>query len=234
MMFRTSYINFENFYNTSRYSECDFLEELILKENLDILFITNYVNYSFDFDVDCILDNVFYNELETKYDIYKGEIINKICNIIIVKKKIGKFQYCHEKFYKEFKIKPLILKSDSEDSINKNTLMCIDFSNKNFLGKQNTLIYNSSIIKYLQKAKYIIVGGLFEFRLKYLFKFINNTYNINYSNHELKFGIYCKNNKVLDSNICKLNNFTNNLVLCNIEFLENQGHLEYEKNINIA
>lgn len=222
MMLKTSYIDFSDYYNNLHYSKSDSLEDVIIKKNLDIIFITNYINHSFDFDVVCILDNVFYNELETKYNIYKGSIKNKMCNIIIIKKNLGKFELCFESFDEEFKIKPLILKNKLY------TLMCIDFTNTNFIGKHNTLIYKSTVIKYLQKATNIIVGGIFEFNLKYLYKFIN--FNINSIQHNFKYGIYCKNMKTIENDISIVKYFRKNLVLCNCQFIEYDE--QHKNNIN--
>tara|TARA_B100000886_G_scaffold334524_1_gene290163 strand:- start:1067 stop:1711 length:645 start_codon:yes stop_codon:yes gene_type:complete len=146
-MINCALIDFKNIntYNFN-YQKNDYIENYLLDNDIDILFITNYINYSLDIDVEDYNDNVFYSEIEDNYIIYKGILHFNVCNIILVKN-IYNFNI-DTKYYSDFLIQPLSIYSYYHGI----RLICLD---------ENTRKSNKNSIKSLFTNN-TIIGGIFD------------------------------------------------------------------------
>ena len=155
-MYNCSYINFNGLINSSNKS--DFIEQYLTNNNFDILFITNYNSNSINFDVidDEENENVFIDILEDKYNIYKGQITNNICNVIIIKKSLGNFTYIEKNISHDVIIKPLQIYSKQIDL----NLICLNNSESaSNIAEIIDFINNNNNNNY-------IIGGYFNTQLK--------------------------------------------------------------------
>lgn len=149
-MYTCALIDFKNIYSFNHSLEKgDYIEDYVLKNDIDILFITNYINYSLYVDVENYNDNVFYSNLDGKYTIFKGSIRNKICNIILIKIKYNSFTLI-KSYFNDSIIQPLII----VDNVSKVKLICFD--------QTNELNRESIIEKLLQDDIYTILAGSFK------------------------------------------------------------------------
>lgn len=197
----TNYIiNFDDISNIALFNKYNYIESYIITNNIDILFIINYKNYTLDMDVDNYLDNVFYTKLENNYNIYKGELCNNICNAILIKKKFLNFSIIKKK-YKDYNIQPLVLHNFYTNL----TLVCI-----------NEIKYNKNLYyqinNFCNKNNTIIAGIFIKNKI--------DIYENNYDNKLIEFkdyysGIFLKQYNVKEFEITKSDIF-NNIIKCTL------------------
>ena len=207
-MYYCSFINFKGSLNSS--IKADFIDEYLRKNHFDILFVTNYKSNSLNFDVVFDGENVFIDTLEDQYNIYKGEITNNICNIIIVKKALGYFVYNNLDIDDNYRIKPLQIYNKDLNL----HLLCFD----NFIDKINNI-------------NNYIIGGVFDEKLNNIVsidlennKFSNNkidkyTSNLGYDDaykryylEKYKYGIIFDNLNFDNLIIRKTHIFSNDII----------------------
>ena len=210
-MLNCSLIDFEDIYSSNfNYKKSDYIEDYLLRNNVDVLFITNYINYSLEIDVESFNDNVFYSNIEDNYKIYKGIPLYNTCNIIIIKKHFDCFIDSHE-YYDNYIVQPLSLYIHNLNL----TLICVDETTKysnmhypdySFLKRDNT-----------------IIGGIFDIKN-------NNCYNNSnfiIRNNNYIFGILFKKIQGKDVELIKSKYFDNSIIRCNCVKVENESVLKY-------
>ena len=212
-MFNCSLIDFKdiNSFNYN-YKKSDYIEDYLIDNNIDILFIINYINYSLEVDVDVESsnDNVFYTNIEQNYKIYKGIGLYNICNIILVKKEYIGFKIL-DKYYSDFIIQPLSIYNYTLNI----TLVCID--------ETATTHNNHKPIEKLLKNQNIIMGGLFRKENNKFYQYdkklilIDNSY----------YGLVLKKFKSNELSVIKSNLFDNSIISCSCNLEVNTSTLKF-------
>lgn len=194
-MINCALIDFKNI-NTFNfnYKKNDYIENYLLDNDIDILFITNYINYSLDLDVEDYNDNVFYSEIEDNYIIYKGILHFNVCNVILVKN-IYNFNI-ETKYYSDFFIQPLSIYSYYHGI----RLICLD---------ENTRKSNKNSIKSLS-ANNTIIGGVFDTKNEKLFNENDKIILSNNSYYGMIFKRFYSNTLA----VVKSKYFDNSIITC--------------------
>ena len=194
-MINCAFIDFKNIKTFHfNYKKNDYIEGFLIDNDIDILFITNYINHSLDADVEDSNNNVFYSVIEEEYIIYKGIVKYNICNVILVKN-IYNFNI-ETKYYSDFFIQPISLYSYYHGI----RLICLD---------ENTRKNNINNIRNLLTTS-TIIGGIFE----------KKNENINRKNSQLilsndsYYGIICKRFKTNALAVVKSKYFDNSIITC--------------------
>ena len=203
-------INFDDIGNINLFHKYNYIESYIINNNIDILFIINYKNYTLDMDVDNYLDNVFYTTLENDYNIYKGELYNNICNAILIKKKFFNFSIIKKK-YNEYNIQPLVLHNFYTNL----TLVCVNEikHNKNIYNKNNNFCNKNN-------TNTIIAGNFIKNKInKYDTKY-DTKYDSKYDtklieNKDYYSGIFFRKYYIKEFEITNSDIF-NNIIKCNL------------------
>ena len=195
-MIKTALLDFKNI-NTFHYNhkKNDFIENFLIDNDIDILFITNYINYSLDVDVQDSNDNVFYSEFEDNYVIYKGIAEYNVCNIILVKRIYDNF-HIESKHYSDFLIQPLSVYSYSQGV----RLICLD---------ENTRKSNKNSVKSLLTNN-TIIGGIFDTKNEKLFNENDKIMLSNNSYYGMLFKRFYSNTLA----VVKSKYFDNSIITC--------------------
>jgi len=210
-MFNCSLIDFRdiNSFNYN-YKKSDYIEDYLIDNNIDILFIINYINYSLEADVQNSNDNVFYTNIEQNYKIYKGIGLYNICNIILVKKEYTGFKIILQ-MYSDFIIQPLSLYNYTLNI----TLICID--------ETATTHNNNKPIEKLLKNENIIMGGLFRKENNKFYQYDKKLILIDNSYYGLVFKKF-KSNQLF---VLKSNFFDNSVISCSCNKEVNTSILKF-------
>jgi hypothetical protein len=210
-IYNCSLIDFRNLTSFQyNYKKNDFIENYLIDNDTDILFIINYYNNSLDADIENTYDNVFVSNIEENYNIFKGITKNNVCNIILVKN-IYKHFVIKDKYYNNYNytIQPLIIYSYFHNL----TLICVD----------ETLKYKVShkLIEKLLKNNNTIIAGCFGLENK-VHKYNNQLLLFNDYHYGLVFKRF--NGKGLA--VLKSNFFDNSIVSCFLQ-QDNQNIIQY-------
>lgn len=205
MIINCAFIDFKNI-NTFHHNhkKNDFIENFLIDNDIDILFITNYINFSLDIDVSDNNDNVFYSEVEENYIIFKGKPHYHVCNIILVKKIYNNFKI-ENKNYSDFIIQPLSIYS----YLHGIRLTCLD---------ENTRKRNINNIKDFFTTSSIICG-IFEKESEKLYR--KNSQII--LSNDSYYGMLFKRFQSDTLSVVKSKYFDNSIITC--RFIKDQNIL---------
>ena len=219
-MYNCSFIDFDNI-NINNYKKNDYITVYLIEHNIDIMFVTNYINSIDIDDIDDVFysdlvddeydeyDNIFYSDLEDNYNMYKGEFYNNKCNIIIINKKFGSFNKIKVPIlFDKLIIKPLILFSKFYNL----TLVCVDNS-------KNNTSYNVNLVNYVYNINnYAILAGSFNYKIKYF----NACFTQKVINNDYYYGILLKN--FCNKNMEYINTELFNSFLVNCKCIEDSNN----------